>query len=369
MTGARSVKLALAFCVVAIALAGPAALARSHGPATTSAQVRAAEFTFEPNVLTIDSGTTVSWTNGGALPHDVVDRGGTFDTQPILPSKNASVTFTVPGTYSYFCRIHPAKMNATIHVTGAGPTAAVNRIQVQEFAYDPPELRVATGSLILLANVGGLPHTMTAKDGSFESGIVTPGPSNGRFAGTNVAFSVGQPGTYDFFCKVHPVMHGTLIASGPLRAGPPVASSAPQKVSLTAKDFAFDPVQVSVAPGGTLTWTNKGQAPHTATFDAGNLDTRVINPGGSASLKAPAQSGSYAYRCNIHPTQMRGVVVVVGPNETDPTRTAAGRAELAYVESGGGSPLPWVALATGVIGAFLGGFGISAFARNRWGAE
>jgi hypothetical protein len=61
---------------------------------------------------------------------------------------------------------------------------------------------------------------------------------------------------------------------------------------------------------------------------------------------------------------MRGVLVVVGPGQEDPTARGSG-GEIAL--AGGGGALPWVALAIGVVAAFLGGFAISAFARNKWG--
>ncbi len=305
-------------------------------PAASIANVKIVDFAFQQPTLTLSSGEEVTWTNAGAVPHDVVDRGGTFDTQPILPGHSASVTFTVPGTYSYFCRIHPTLMNATIVVTGQGAQARVNRIQVKEYSFGPPTLTVATGSLVEVANVGTLPHSMTAKNGAFDSGIVTPGPDEGRFAGSNTAFSAPtEPGRYAFFCKVHPtLMHGVLIVTGSPRAGPALGSTAPARVNVGVRDFAFTPVEISVAPGGSVTWSNAGPSPHTATFDAVNLDTGVIQPGASASLTAPTQPGTYSYHCNIHPTLMHGVIVVVGSNQTDPTRLEAGAASRVSLAAG-----------------------------------
>ena len=77
------------------------------------AAVQVVDFTYNPLTLTVDAGTAVTFTNAGSHPHTVTDRGGTFDTNPISPKASASVTFSVPGTYSYFCRINPAKMNGT----------------------------------------------------------------------------------------------------------------------------------------------------------------------------------------------------------------------------------------------------------------
>jgi plastocyanin len=322
------------------------------------------DFAFEPETIEVEVGTTVRWTNEGELPHFVTDRGGTFDTQPILPGRSRRVNFSVPGTYTYFCRIHATRMEATVVVGGAGEGARVNRIQATEFAFEPADLTVRTGSLVLLANAGELPHTLTAESGLFDTGMVAPGPG-AKFAGSNVSVTMRRPGTFPFICQVHPdVMRGTLTVVGAATDGGAADSAAPQEASVSVVDFAFEPLQVSVAPGGEVTWTNDGGTPHTATFDVVELDTDVLDPGTGGTLTAPEEAGSYSYRCNIHPTQMRGVLVVVGPGQEDPTARGSG-GEIAL--AGGGGALPWVALAIGVVAAFLGGFAISAFARNKWG--
>ena len=136
------------------------------------------------------------------------------------------------------------------------------------------------------------------------------------------------------------------------------------------RDFEFDPGQASVAPGGEVTWTNNGDAPHTATFDDEPLDTGTIDPGGEGSLTAPLEPGSYSYRCTIHPARMRGVLVVVGENADDPAAdpavaAAGGPPPVAVGGGGPGGGVSGLVLATGVIGGFLGGFGIAAFLLGR----
>jgi hypothetical protein len=64
---------------------------------------------------------------------------------------------------------------------------------------------------------------------------------------------------------------------------------------------------------------------------------------------------------------MRGVLVVVGANTADPTQpVAAAPAALAASNGGGGgASLSYLALVSAAVGAFLAGFGVSAFARAR----
>jgi len=188
---------------------------------------------------------------------------------------------------------------------------------------------VAAGTTLLVANVGGKPHTLTADNGAFGTGIVDPGAEGGRFAGKNASVTLDQAGTFKFHCEIHPaVMKGTV------------------KV------------------------TNKGQAPHTLTFDDVQLDTANIAPGATADLTAPDAPGSYSYRCNVHPARMRGVLVVLGRDTDDPNAQAAAPPPAAAPSAGagGGGPGAGVSafvLAAAVVAAFLGGIGISAFALRR----
>jgi plastocyanin len=73
-------------------------------------------------------------------------------------------------------------------------------------------------------------------------------------------------------------------------------------------DFAFDPAAVEVPVGGTVTWTNGGGAPHTATADDGSFDSRRLQPGESFS-QTFGTAGTFPYHCDIHP-QMTGTVTV-----------------------------------------------------------
>lgn len=193
-------------------------------PATAQAPSIEAEiidFGFDPEELTVDPGTAVSWANAGARPHTVTDRGGTFDTGALAPGEEGTVTFSAPGRYYFFCRINPATMNGTLVVSG-DESATVIRVQATDparegdvLSFDPAELTLNTGSTISFGNVGGKPHTLTADDNSFDTGVVTPGAENGRFAGNNATLTLNEPGTFPFHCEVHPAaMKGTITVAG-----------------------------------------------------------------------------------------------------------------------------------------------------------
>jgi plastocyanin len=85
---------------------------------TTSATVvKIDNFSFGPVALTVPVGTTVTWTNRDDIPHNAVstDDPKIFKSKVLDTDEKFSFTFSKPGTYSYFCSIHP-KMTGKIVV-------------------------------------------------------------------------------------------------------------------------------------------------------------------------------------------------------------------------------------------------------------
>ena len=72
--------------------------------------VKIGNFTFGPQELKVKAGTTVTWTNEDDIPHTVVSPNG-FRSKVLDTDGKYSFTFTAPGTYKYFCSLHP-------HMTG-----------------------------------------------------------------------------------------------------------------------------------------------------------------------------------------------------------------------------------------------------------
>jgi len=88
------------------------ALLIMHGNANAAdAQVKIANFTFEPPVLTLKVGTTVTWVNDDDIPHLVSEKDGKFRSSALDTGDKFSQTFSAAGTIEYFCAIHP-------HMTG-----------------------------------------------------------------------------------------------------------------------------------------------------------------------------------------------------------------------------------------------------------
>ena len=85
---------------------------KSQGPAA----VKIDNFSFGPATVDVPAGSTVTWTNRDDVPHVVTsDDNKLFKSQALDTNDRFSFTFTKPGTYNYYCAIHP-KMTAKIVV-------------------------------------------------------------------------------------------------------------------------------------------------------------------------------------------------------------------------------------------------------------
>jgi plastocyanin len=84
--------------------------------ASSTVPIKIDNFSFTPQTVTVPAGTEVTWTNQDDIPHTVVSEDKTtFKSHALDTDEKFSFTFTKPGTYTYFCSIHP-KMTAHIVV-------------------------------------------------------------------------------------------------------------------------------------------------------------------------------------------------------------------------------------------------------------
>jgi plastocyanin len=78
--------------------------ARADGDQAT---VKIDNFAFDPDKLTVKPGTTVTWTNEDDIPHTVVATNKAFRSKALDTDDKFSFTFVTPGSYEYFCSLHP----------------------------------------------------------------------------------------------------------------------------------------------------------------------------------------------------------------------------------------------------------------------
>ena len=110
------------------------------------------------------------------------------------------------------------------------------------------------------------------------------------------------------------VRSGAVVVSSPSAPSPtPSGNQNCTPVSIvsgasTLTTTAFAPNPITVAAGGTVTWTNADNTAHTSTAANGNWNSGSIPPGGRFSHDVRV-AGSFAYHCTIHPGMVGTVTV------------------------------------------------------------
>jgi plastocyanin len=85
------------------------------GEAARSEKVQIVEFTYQPDPVVVAAGGKVTWQNQDAAPHTATADDDSWDTGTIEQGKIGSETFKEPGTFAYYCEIHPT-MRGTVEV-------------------------------------------------------------------------------------------------------------------------------------------------------------------------------------------------------------------------------------------------------------
>ena len=86
--------------------------------------------------------------------------------------------------------------------TGAGNKE--NKIEIKDFAFNPQTLKVKSGEKITWINRDEEPHTVVSVEKQFKK-------SSALDTDQEFTITAGAPGTYTYFCSVHPKMTGTIV--------------------------------------------------------------------------------------------------------------------------------------------------------------
>ena len=110
------------FSIAACLLLNAVALTASQGVFAASAEanppgveVSIDNFSFTPPAIRVKTGTQITWINRDDIPHTVVSTDNAFKSKALDTDDKFSFTPSKPGTYNYFCSLHP-KMTATVVV-------------------------------------------------------------------------------------------------------------------------------------------------------------------------------------------------------------------------------------------------------------
>src|SRR5438128_12564037 len=72
---------------------------------------------FDPKTQAVQVGQAIRFTNTGKIAHTATQSQGAFDTGFLKGGESATLTFDMPGTFTFFCQPHPW-MQGTIEVQG-----------------------------------------------------------------------------------------------------------------------------------------------------------------------------------------------------------------------------------------------------------
>ncbi|HSD58483.1 MAG TPA: plastocyanin/azurin family copper-binding protein [Methanotrichaceae archaeon] len=124
--------LALFGCAYAQPIIGE--IGQTGTPSNNTVLIQLASF--QPDSLTVPAGTTVTWINRDIVRHTVTSTEGLFDSDRLGSGESFSYTFNEPGTFDYYCTIHPI-MQGTVIVTEAEQPPAEQAIAEQATAGQP----------------------------------------------------------------------------------------------------------------------------------------------------------------------------------------------------------------------------------------
>ncbi|HJU52738.1 MAG TPA: cupredoxin domain-containing protein [Acidimicrobiia bacterium] len=200
-------------------------------------------------------------------------------------------------------------------------------ISLGEWALVPSATEARPGTITFrFRNLGTVPHALR---------IRTSGSGRERLEWRAEAIDPGEsgllvadlaPGAYDIDCPIEDahgehdqlgmemsfVVHEGAADLAPLAGAPDsgldsaASDSAASDSMVAIAAFAFEPLDLRVPAGTTVTWTNNDPTPHTVTGE--NFDTGPLEAGGTGTVRFDT-NGTYDYFCAIHPT-MQGRVVV-----------------------------------------------------------
>jgi plastocyanin len=88
-------------------LAGAAGMSAPPSAWTAASQIEITAHEYSPATLTVAPGTAVTWINHDEDVHTVTSTTDAFHSAGLDTDETFSYTFTQPGTYEYFCKLHP----------------------------------------------------------------------------------------------------------------------------------------------------------------------------------------------------------------------------------------------------------------------
>ncbi len=252
---------------------------------------------FDPAMVTVDAdpsvagqinaGTTVLWTNVANDAHtvtadelDPLTDKPLFDSGDLEKGRSFAHTFDAPGSAAYHCTHHP-------HEKGSVVVASMKTVEIVDEAVEPEMVEVAGGTTVEWTNRDATAHSVTAADGSFDSG-----PLHRPDAAT-FSRKFDAPGVFPYHDSTNPAISGVIIVKPVLR----------RSVSIGIDDVAEVPGVVTVPVGSTVTWANRNISARYRLFSEGTVfapsgrlnPEKIYDPAQPEQLLTPGQRFSHRF--------------------------------------------------------------------------
>lgn len=114
-----------------------------------------------------------------------------------------------PGGYGMMRGYDAGRSSAAMPAAAPAETAAsaetsdAATVSISQMRFNAPKVTIKAGGSVTWTNSEGVPHTVTADDGSFGSPRLS--------AGDTFSHTFNEPGTYTYYCQLHPMMRATVV--------------------------------------------------------------------------------------------------------------------------------------------------------------
>jgi plastocyanin len=159
-------------------------------------------------VLIIGLNNSVTFVNRDTTVHTVTATDNSFNSADIAPGKSWTNTFSTAGNFSYYCIYHNSWMKGKLIVKSGLANSLIVKIAPNtgsdsSLNYNPSTFTLVVGvnNTVVFLNQDSVVHTVTAADGSFDSGDIHPGMTY---------IHTFTPGTYSYHCTYHSYMKGAI---------------------------------------------------------------------------------------------------------------------------------------------------------------
>jgi len=149
----NQIRLLLVLTITAILLV-------SSTDAAADSRVNIKNGSLVPSTITVSAGTTVEWHNQDGMQHRIVSSQGLFDSGLIDPGEKFSVKFNNPGTYNYYCSLHP-QMQGSVTVSGTPAMGAQQTSLSASWSESP--ISASSGDSVPMSTVGAAAGAMEGR--------------------------------------------------------------------------------------------------------------------------------------------------------------------------------------------------------------